>query len=80
MFIDEASLIVMFGHGTPGMTCGMRVEAFDVAGRKVKTIAMGQYAAGAFDLKWDLRDDGGRRSQRLQGSRRAARLTRESQG
>lgn len=41
----------------------MRVEAFDVAGRKVRTIAMGQYAAGAFDLKWDLRDDGGRRLQ-----------------
>ncbi len=27
--IDDASLIVMFGHGAPGMTCGMRVEAFD---------------------------------------------------
>jgi FlgD Ig-like domain len=41
----------------------MRVEAFDVSGRKIRTIAMGQYAAGAFDLKWDLRDDGGRRLQ-----------------
>ena len=35
----------------------VRVEAFDVAGRKVKTVAMGEYAAGNFDLSWDLRDD-----------------------
>jgi hypothetical protein len=27
--LDEASLIVMFGHGVPGMTCGLKVEAFD---------------------------------------------------
>jgi len=37
----------------------VRVEAFDVAGRKVKTVAMGEYAAGNFDLSWDLRDDSG---------------------
>ena len=39
---------------------GLRVEAFDVAGRKVRTLAMGQYSAGHFDLRWDLRDDSGR--------------------
>ena len=38
----------------------MRVEAFDVVGRKVRTIAMGQYSAGNFALKWDLHDDAGR--------------------
>jgi hypothetical protein len=26
---NDASLVVMFGHGTPGVTCGIRVEAFD---------------------------------------------------
>ena len=30
--LDEASLLVMFGHGVPGMTCSLDVEAFhDVA-------------------------------------------------
>ncbi len=37
----------------------LRIEAFDIGGRKVRTIAMGEYAAGAFDLRWDLRDDSG---------------------
>ena len=39
----------------------LRVEAFDIAGRKVRTVAMGQYSAGSFDLRWDLKDDGGER-------------------
>jgi hypothetical protein len=38
----------------------LRVEAFDIAGRKVKTVAFGEYSAGSFDLVWDLRDDSGR--------------------
>jgi hypothetical protein len=38
----------------------LRVEAFDITGRKVKTLALGEYSAGSFDLDWDLRDDGGR--------------------
>ena len=38
----------------------LRVEAFDIAGRKVKTVAFGEYSAGTFDLVWDLRDDSGR--------------------
>jgi hypothetical protein len=27
--IDDASLVVLFGHGVPGMACGLKVEAFD---------------------------------------------------
>jgi len=38
----------------------LRIEAFDVGGRKVKTLALGEYSAGTFDLTWDLRDDSGR--------------------
>jgi len=38
----------------------IRIEAFDLAGRKIRTIAQGTYSGGAFDIKWDLRDDGGR--------------------
>lgn len=38
----------------------LRVEAFDLAGRKVRTLAMGQYSPGHFDLRWDMRDDSGR--------------------
>lgn len=41
----------------------LRVEAFDLAGRKVRTLVMGQYSAGHFDLRWDLRDDSGRNLQ-----------------
>ncbi len=41
----------------------LRVEAFDVAGRKVRSVAMGQYSAGQFDLRWDLKDDSGRNLQ-----------------
>lgn len=38
----------------------LRIEAFDITGRKVKTLALGEYSAGTFDLTWDLRDDSGR--------------------
>jgi hypothetical protein len=27
--LNDASLVVMFGHGVPGMACGLKVEAFD---------------------------------------------------
>jgi len=37
-----------------------RIEAFDIEGRRVKTLAMGQYSAGHFDVRWDLTDDEGR--------------------
>ena len=38
----------------------LRIEAFDVSGRRVSTIALGQYSGGTFDVGWDLHDDGGR--------------------
>jgi len=68
----EVVLPVSFSAPTPNPTNGrarfsitmpkasyLRVEAFDVSGRKVKTIALGEYSAGRFDLRWDLHDDDG---------------------
>lgn len=37
----------------------IRVEAFDLAGRRVRVLADGPREAGAADLTWDLRDDQG---------------------
>jgi hypothetical protein len=37
----------------------VRVEAFDVGGRMVRTLAYGQYSGGTFDLSWNLRDEEG---------------------
>lgn len=36
------------------------VEAFDLGGRRVRTIERGRTSAGAHELRWDLRDDSGR--------------------
>jgi flagellar hook assembly protein FlgD len=36
------------------------VEAYDVAGRHVRTLATGEHEAGENTLVWDLRDDDGR--------------------
>ncbi len=38
----------------------VRIEAFDLAGRRVGTIAIGEYGAGTVDLSWNLRDESGR--------------------
>ncbi len=38
----------------------LRVEAFDISGRLVRTLALGEYSAGHFDLHWDLSDGAGR--------------------
>jgi hypothetical protein len=38
----------------------VRVEAYDVAGRKVRTLADGLRSAGPGAINWDLRDDQGR--------------------
>ena len=46
---DEASLIVMFGHGTPGMICGMRVEAFDRRSFANKVVLCGSCMSAAPD-------------------------------
>jgi hypothetical protein len=37
----------------------VRVEAFDLAGRRVRMLANGTREAGAADLAWDLRDEQG---------------------
>jgi FlgD Ig-like domain/Fibronectin type III domain len=37
----------------------LHVEAFDLAGRRVRVLAEGPHAAGAGDIEWDLRDDQG---------------------
>jgi hypothetical protein len=38
----------------------VEVEALDLAGRRVRTIAAGEFAAGSATLAWDLRDARGR--------------------
>ena len=39
----------------------MRVDAFDIMGRHVRTLIAGVRPAGRGDLTWDLKDDAGRR-------------------
>ena len=38
----------------------VRVEVYDLRGRRVRTLADGPLAAGAHDVRWDGRDDAGR--------------------
>ena len=37
----------------------VRIEVFDIAGRMVRRLALGEYSGGTFDMVWDLRDDSG---------------------
>ncbi|MCC6348811.1 MAG: hypothetical protein IT347_04360 [Candidatus Eisenbacteria bacterium] len=37
----------------------VRLEIFDAAGRRVRRLAGGEFAAGAHEFAWDLRDDAG---------------------
>lgn len=39
----------------------LRLDVFDAAGRRVRSLAAGGHAAGTHAFAWDLRDDGGRR-------------------
>jgi hypothetical protein len=56
---DEASLVVMFGHGTPGMTCGMRVEAFDNRAFANKVVLCGScMSAAPMQSDWRKMDVG----------------------
>jgi hypothetical protein len=48
-----------FSMGLP-QTAEVSVEAYDIAGRHVRTLASGSHPAGEGTLVWDLRDDGGR--------------------
>jgi len=51
---DRAS----FSIGVP-QTADVSIEAFDIAGRHVRTLAKGNHEAGAGTIVWDLRDDEG---------------------
>jgi hypothetical protein len=44
---DEATMVVMFGHGTPGVTCGVRVEAFDDRSFADKIVVCGSCMSAA---------------------------------
>ncbi len=37
----------------------VRLEVFDIQGRRVRTLADGDYAAGFQSLQWDQRDEAG---------------------
>ena len=37
----------------------LRIDAYDVSGRLVKTLTTGEHSAGTFDMTWDLRDHNG---------------------
>jgi hypothetical protein len=39
----------------------VRVEVFDVTGRRIRTLAEGNFGSGRHDVAWDLRDDHGNR-------------------
>ena len=41
-------------------TTAPRIEIFDAAGRSVRRFALGEQAAGAYELVWDGRNDSGR--------------------
>ena len=40
----------------------MDLSVFDVTGRRVRTLVDGRMEAGRFDVEWDGRDEGGRRT------------------
>jgi hypothetical protein len=52
---DRAS----FSFGVP-QAANVSVEAFDVTGRRVRTLASGNHEPGEGTMVWDLRDDEGR--------------------
>jgi hypothetical protein len=52
----HGSTTVRFDLARPG---SIRLEVFDLTGRRVHTIAEGGYPAGGFRLPWDGRDDDG---------------------
>jgi hypothetical protein len=71
--VDDVAGVLAFGSPAPNparsstrfaMTLpsamDVRVEVFDLAGRRVRVLAEGSRGAGSSDLVWDLRDDHGR--------------------
>ena len=52
--------VARFAYQLP-LAAAMQVDAFDISGRHVRTIASGWHDAGAGELAWDLRNDAGSR-------------------
>lgn len=50
---------ILFALPKPG---SVRLEIFDVAGRRVRSLADGVYSAGYFHARWDGRNENGRRT------------------
>lgn len=48
-------------HFSLPRAAGVSCRVFDVRGRRIRQIAEGNYAAGAHELAWDVRDDSARR-------------------
>jgi spore coat protein A len=55
-FTDQTTLDYVLPH-----TAVVRLAAFDVAGRLVRALALGRQEAGPHQVKWDGRDESGRR-------------------
>ncbi len=56
---DEASMVVMFGHGVPGVTCGLKVEAFDHRSFANKVVLCGAcMSAAPTQSDWKAMDVG----------------------
>ena len=57
----SGELNVSFPTGGPGgIRATAEVVVYDVAGRRIKTLARGTYPVGAQRVTWDGRDEGGR--------------------
>ena len=58
-FPNPSRVLASFAIALPS-TMETSIEAFDITGRHVRTLATGEHAAGRGTIMWDLRDDGGR--------------------
>jgi FlgD Ig-like domain len=56
---NPASRATTLGWTLP-QTAAVRLEVFDTGGRRVRTLADGEWPAGAYATAWNLRDDAGR--------------------
>ena len=55
---DRGTISFVVG-GTEGVPSAVSLAVYDVAGRKLRTLARGPLAAGAYSISWDGRSDGG---------------------
>lgn len=58
-FPNPSRVLASFAIALPS-TMETSIEAFDVTGRHVRTLATGEHPAGRGTIMWDLRDDEGR--------------------